>query len=236
MYFELWQSKHLPRLKRVVDAVFVLRLVLLLLTCNIFFAHFPLFHVFFFPGLITTTARKLDRENQSEHILEVCIILHIVPYIFIVFAFRQRSVFFSAPLLLLLAKAIRIPFFFSVFTLLLFAISYDSEYVCNVLATVVQINESKRECKKRSLLVNVQCQNKDMKRAQHAEAEEERLLRKPFTNNNNHRALTHTHTHATFSYMTWLVCLSTVYVLMQCAIQCISYVVRITSRILFKLY
>lgn len=23
-------------------------------------------------GLITTTARKLDRENQAEHILEVC--------------------------------------------------------------------------------------------------------------------------------------------------------------------
>lgn len=34
-----------------------------------------LFFVFFlFTGLITTTARKLDRENQSEHILEVCIL------------------------------------------------------------------------------------------------------------------------------------------------------------------
>lgn len=30
---------------------------------------------YFFLGLITTTARKLDRENQPEHILEVCIII-----------------------------------------------------------------------------------------------------------------------------------------------------------------
>lgn len=37
---------------------------------------------FLFPGLITTTARKLDRENQSEHILEVCNLCYAIHYLF----------------------------------------------------------------------------------------------------------------------------------------------------------
>lgn len=38
--------------------------------------------VILFPGLITTTARKLDRENQSEHILEVCNLCYAIHYLF----------------------------------------------------------------------------------------------------------------------------------------------------------
>ncbi len=39
----------------------------------------------YFTGLITTTARKLDRENQPEHILEVsknCFCLFFISYLF----------------------------------------------------------------------------------------------------------------------------------------------------------
>lgn len=43
-----------------------------------FFSLFLYVQIRLFSGLITTTARKLDRENQSEHILEVCILYSIL--------------------------------------------------------------------------------------------------------------------------------------------------------------
>lgn len=66
-------------------------LLLLLWIANFCF----LYKLRLFSGLITTTARKLDRENQSEHILEVCIfMLEFFCYQFLFFYTWTAGIFF----------------------------------------------------------------------------------------------------------------------------------------------
>lgn len=61
-----------------------------------------------FSGLITTTARKLDRENQAEHILEVCMRNMLCFYfffiLFTIFPHMDGYLFFSMRIEIVLSK------------------------------------------------------------------------------------------------------------------------------------